>query len=288
MGWVLVATAAAARGLSDSEIATIARAAGAEGRRLGPEAAEFALAVRPPDDAPARAGLDGVDLNAVAREGRRKRILIADMDSTIIGVECIDELAAEAGLGARVRAITERAMAGELDFEGALRARLALLDGLEEAALERVWTERIRLNAGARTLVRTMAAAGATTVLVSGGFTWFTERVAAAAGFAEHRANRLRFQGGRLVGAPEEPVLGADAKLEALGEIAARTGRSPADALAIGDGANDIPMVRAAGLGVGYRPKPALAAAADAVLRHSDLSAALYLQGYRAADIPLD
>jgi phosphoserine phosphatase len=174
-------------------------------------------------------------------------------------------------------------MAGELDFAGAVRARLELMQGLPESALEQVFAERIRLNPGARTLVRSMAARGAHTALVSGGFSFFTQRVAAAAGFAEHRANHLIFEAGRLAGVAE-PILGRAAKLAALEEIAARLGLTPADAIAVGDGANDLAMVEAAGLGVAYRAKPGLEARADAVIRRADLTALLYLQGYAEAE----
>ena len=283
MGQVLVLTASAARGLADDEIAAIARAAGGGApRRLGGSAAEIPLD-RAPDLDALRAAHPEIDVNAVPAEGRRKRFLIADMDSTIIPVECIDELADYAGVKAEVAAITERAMAGELDFAGAVRARLELMLGLPEAVLERVVAERIRLNPGARLLARTMAAHGAYTALVSGGFSFFTARVAEAAGFAEHRANRLIFEGGRLAGVAE-PILGREAKLAALEEIAARLGVTPADALAVGDGANDLAMVEAAGLGVAFRAKPALEARADAVIRHGDLTALLHLQGYSEAD----
>ena len=207
-------------------------------------------------------------------------MLIADMDSTMIPVECIDEIADFAGVKPQVAEITERAMAGEIDFEGALRARLALIRGLPEQALAQVFGERISLNPGARVLVRTMAANGAHTALVSGGFSYFTERVAAAAGFAEHRANRLLFVDGALSGAVSEPILGRAAKLQALTEIAAQHGIGPDMAMAVGDGANDISMIEAAGLGVAYHAKPALEDKADAVIRHSDLTALLHLQGY--------
>lgn len=279
MAHVLVLTAPAGRGLEDAEIAAVARAAGGgEAHRLGRAAADIFLESLP-DLAHLRAAHPGIDLNVLPAAGRRKRLLIADMDSTIIGVECIDELADYAGVKAEVAAITERAMAGELDFEGALRERLGLMTGLPEAVLERVVAERIRLNPGARTLVRTMAAHGAHTMLVSGGFSFFTARVAEAAGFAEHRANRLIFKEGRLAGVAE-PILGRAAKLAALEEACARLGIAPAAALAVGDGANDRAMLEAAGLGVAYRAKPALEAVADAVIRHADLSALLHLQGY--------
>ena len=279
MGHVLVVTAPAARGLSDSEAAAVARAAGGGApQRLGSTAADIPLETLP-DLAALRADHAGIDINVVPAEGRAKRILIADMYSTVIPVECIDEVADYAGVKAEVAAITERAMAGELDFAGALRARLDLMTGLPEDALERVYAERVRLNPGARTLVRTMAAHGAHTILVSGGFTWFAERVAAAAGFAEHSANRLVFEQGRLASVAE-PILGREAKRAALEAAAARLGVTPAEALAVGDGANDLAMVEAAGLGVAYRAKPALEARADAVIRHADLTALLHLQGY--------
>ncbi len=241
----------------------------------------------PPELEALRAAHPGLDLNAVPAEGRRKRLLIADMDSTIIPVECIDELADYAGVKAEVARITGEAMAGGLDFAEALRARLALMQGLSESVLERVFAERVSLNPGARVLARTMAAHGAHTALVSGGFTFFTARVAAAAGFAEHRANELIFEGGRLAGVAE-PILGGAAKLAALEEITARLGLDPAAAIAAGDGANDLGMVEAAGLGVAYHAKPALEAAADAVIRHADLTALLHLQGYAEAAFSRD
>ncbi|MEM6489156.1 MAG: phosphoserine phosphatase SerB [Pseudomonadota bacterium] len=281
--WVVVVTAAASQGVSDSDAAAVCAALGPDAgppRRLGPAAVEIPCAGRPaagPAVYPA-----GLDVNVVPAAGQRKRLLIADMDSTMIGCECIDELADLAGVGPEVSAVTERAMAGELDFDGALRARVALLRGADAALIDRVWAERIRLNPGAETLVRTMAAAGAHTMLVSGGFTVFTARVAAAAGFAEHRANRLEVADGRLTGRVLPPILGRAAKAEAMAEALAARGLTPADALAVGDGANDLAMVQAAGLGVAYRAKPRLAEAADARLDHSDLDALLALQGIGA------
>ncbi|HUS53582.1 MAG TPA: phosphoserine phosphatase SerB [Thermohalobaculum sp.] len=264
-----------------SDIAAIARnlRQSAEPRWLGAAAAEIACDEHPVLGA-LRAAYPGIDINAVPAQQRRKRILIADMDSTVIPVECIDEIADFAGVKAQVADITERAMAGELDFEGALGARLELVKGLPGSALAQVFAERISLNPGARVLVRTMAANGAHTALVSGGFTYFTERIAAAAGFAEHRANRLLFENGSLSGKVAEPILGRAAKLQALTEIAANLGIGPDMALAVGDGANDISMVEAAGLGVAYYAKPALEGKANAVIRHSDLTALLHLQGY--------
>jgi phosphoserine phosphatase len=213
-------------------------------------------------------------------EGRRKRLLIADMDSTIINVECLDELADFAGVKDQVSAITERAMRGELEFEGALRERVAMLKGLGIASLQQAYDERVRLNPGARTLVRTMAANGARCVLVSGGFSFFTGRVAQAAGFHADRANTLHEADGVLLGTVGEPILGREAKLAALKEEAAGLGAPLSATLAIGDGANDLAMIEAAGLGIAYRAKPIVAAQADAKVDHADLTALLHFQGY--------
>lgn len=215
---------------------------------------------------------------------RRKRVLVADMDSTIINVECIDELADYVGLKPHIAAITERAMRGELDFATALRERVKLLAGVPERAIEEVWRERVTLNAGARELVQTMRAHGGHAVLVSGGFRQFTRLVRDAVGFDDDRANELIVENGRLAGRVAEPILGAEAKLDALQAICAARGLAPTDAVAVGDGANDAAMVRAAGLGVAYRGKPILKAAARAVIDHADLTALLYLQGYRQTD----
>lgn len=262
-------------------------AGGDESRRLGDAAAEIACGERPPLD-DLRAAFPGIDINAVPARGRRKHLLIADMDSTMIPVECIDEVADFAGVKPQVSAITERAMRGEIDFSGALRERVALIAGLPEAALADVYDQRIRLNPGARTLVRTMAAHGAYCALVSGGFTFFTERVAKEAGFAENRANRLLFEDGKLTGKVAEPVLGRAAKLETLRELTGTLGIGPDQVLSVGDGANDLDMIRAAGLGVAFRAKPALVAEADAVIDHADLTALLYLQGYSQGDFMQD
>jgi phosphoserine phosphatase len=221
-----------------------------------------------------------VDLCVQPWEGRRKRLLVADMDSTIIGCECLDELADFAGVKAEVAAITERAMRGEIGFEGALTERVAMLKGLPLSALEHCYAERVRLNPGARTLVRTMAAYGARCVLVSGGFRFFTGRVAAEAGFHADRANSLIDDGAALTGAVGLPILGREAKLAALNEEAAALGVPLAETLAIGDGANDLAMIQAAGLGVAYRAKPLVAAEAHARIDHADLTALLYFQGY--------
>jgi phosphoserine phosphatase len=224
--------------------------------------------------------LPGVDVVVQPRAGRRRRLLAADMDSTMILVECIDELADFAGVRAQVAAVTEQAMRGELDFEAALDARVALLAGLDEAAIDRCREERVRPTPGARTLVRTMRANGAFTLLVSGGFTRFAEPVAEALGFEAVAANVLAIERGRLAGSVARPVLGAEGKKQAMIEAAARRGIKLADALAVGDGANDAPMVRAAGLGIAFRARPALAAAADARIDHGDLTALLFAQGY--------
>lgn len=225
------------------------------------------------------------DVNLVATAHRRKKLLIADMDSTIISCECLDELADMVGLKPKVAAITERAMRGEIEFAPALRERVALLKGLPLAALERVYRERVRLNPGARTLVATMRAHGARAFLVSGGFTFFTRRVAGEAGFTAEQANILLDDGEKLSGAVAEPILGREAKLEALEHEAAGMGLDLAETLAVGDGANDLAMIRRAGLGVAYHAKPVVAEAAGAAIAHSDLTALLYLQGYREDEI---
>jgi phosphoserine phosphatase len=219
---------------------------------------------------------------------RRKRLLIADMDSTIIGCECLDELADFAGVKAEVSAITERAMRGEIGFEGALRERVGMLKGLPIGALEQCYAERVRLNPGARTLVTTMALFGAHCALVSGGFSFFTSRVARAAGFHTDRANTLIEADGVLTGEVGDPILGREAKLAALNEDASALGIGLAETLAIGDGANDLAMINAAGLGVAYRAKPLVAAEADARVDHTDLTALLYFQGYRTDQFAKD
>ena len=223
-----------------------------------------------------------VDFCVQPANGRRKRLLVADMDSTIIGCECLDELADFANLKAEIAEITTRAMAGEIPFEGALRERVAKLRGLGVDALQRTYDERVRLNPGARTMVRTMTRHGARCVLVSGGFEFFTSRVASEAGFAAQLANRLFDDGARLTGEVAEPILGREAKLQALIEEAEALGVDMTATLAIGDGANDLAMIQAAGLGVAYRAKPVVAAQADAQIKHGDLTALLYFQGYGA------
>ena len=231
-----------------------------------------------------RAGVRALeaDIAILPAANRRKRLLISDMDSTIIGQECLDELADFAGLKAEVSAITERAMRGELDFEGALTTRVAMLKGLRLSALEAAYRERITLNPGARTLTATMKAHGAHALLVSGGFTFFTSRVAEASGFDAHRGNTLSDDGAVLIGDVGRPILGREAKLAALDDAAAAHGLVRDDALALGDGANDLDMIRAAGLGIAYRAKPIVAEQAAAAINHTDLTAALFFQGYTA------
>ncbi len=225
-----------------------------------------------------------IDVAVVPSENRRKRLLIADMDSTMIGQECIDELGALAGAGERIKGITAAAMRGELDFEGALKARLALMKGLPESAIAQVLRERITFTEGGRTLIATMKANGAYAALVSGGFVQFTGHVADHLGFDEHRANELIIEKNALTGSVREPILGRDAKVFALHELAKRLGLSLADTLAVGDGANDIPMLKDAGLGVALHAKPKVQDAVSVSINHGDLTALLYLQGYRRAE----
>jgi phosphoserine phosphatase len=232
--------------------------------------------------------IDGVDVNAVPLADRRKSVLIADMDSTIIPVECIDELADYAGAKAQVSEITERAMQGELDFEAALDARVALIKGLTLGDIEACYQERVSLNPGARVLVRTMAAHGALTGLVSGGFTLFTRRVAEKAGFLINHANVLEIENERLTGTVARPIVTGETKRKKLHAFAAQKGVASAQVLAVGDGANDTLMVKDAGLGVAYRAKSVLQNAANARINHSDLTALLALQGYKASDYVRD
>ena len=215
---------------------------------------------------------------------RRKALIVADMDSTMITVECIDELADYAGIKAEVAAVTEAAMRGELDFEGALDARVALLAGLSESVVAQCLAERVRIMPGAKALVRTMRANGAEAVLVSGGFTRFAEPVAAEIGFTRAIANVLLIEDGRLNGKVAKPIVGSATKAETLLAAIDRRGIDPALSLAVGDGANDLAMIQRAGLGVAYHAKPIVAAAAGARIDHGDLSALLYAQGYKRAD----
>ncbi len=246
------------------------------------EAAEFVIPAIPDNQWDVWADLQNacVDLIVQPHEGRRKKMLLADMDSTMIRQECIDELAAEAGVGARVADITARAMNGALDFEEALIERVGLLKGLPEAMIEQVLDQRITHMPGGYELVNTMKAHGAYAALVSGGFTAFTARVAAALGFDEHRANTLLISDGQLTGDVQRPILGKAAKVEALEEITVRLGISEQDVLAVGDGANDLGMLKRAGTGVALHAKPTVQAECDIRINHGDLTALLFLQGF--------
>jgi phosphoserine phosphatase len=227
----------------------------------------------------------GLDINLLKTDRRRKKLLLADMDSTIINVECLDELADMAGLKPQIAAITERAMRGELEFEAALQKRVGMLKGLKLDALERTYAQRVRLNPGAKSLLATMRAHGAHTMLVSGGFGYFTQRVAEAAGFHAERGNTLLDDGVALTGEVAIPILGREAKLHALEEAVATLKIDFDETLAVGDGANDLAMIQKAGLGVAYHAKPVVAAAAGAAINHNDLTALLYLQGYSDDEI---
>lgn len=226
----------------------------------------------------------GIDLVVQPAEGRKKQMLLADMDSTMIQQECIDELADEAGVGAHVAGITRRAMNGELDFEAALRERVGLLRGLPVSVIASVLRDRITLMPGGPVLVATMKANGAHAALVSGGFTAFTAKIAALLGFDENRANTLLEADGRLTGEVAQPILGKQAKVDALAEITARLGLREAQVMAVGDGANDLGMLRRAGAGVALHAKPVVAAECDIRINHGDLTALLYIQGYAVED----
>ena len=260
---------------------------GGAARWLNPGiAAEFDLAEMPGNRWQVWEDLQaqGIDLALQPAAGRRKKMLLADMDSTMIAQECIDELADLAGFGPQVAAITARAMNGELEFEPALRERVALFRGMDAGIVDRVLAERITFTPGGRELVATMRAHGAHTALVSGGFTAFTARVAAELGFDEHRANLLVRHGDRLAGTVAEPILGRQAKVDALEAIAARLGIGPEDVIAVGDGANDLGMLGRAGAGVALHAKPVVAAQCELRVNHGDLTALLYLQGYAVTD----
>ncbi|SPF79267.1 Phosphoserine phosphatase [Aliiroseovarius pelagivivens] len=251
------------------------------------EAAEFSLDALPDNRWDVWGDLQkmGVDLIILPAEGRKKKMLLADMDSTMIQQECIDELADEAGVGERVKDITARAMNGELDFEGALTERVGLLKGLPESVIGDVLANRITLMPGGQALLATMKANGAYAALVSGGFTAFTAHVAATLGFDENRANTLNVADGALTGTVGMPILGREAKVQALKEITARLGLSHDDVMAVGDGANDLGMLGLAGAGVALHAKPSVAAECDIRINHGDLTALLFIQGYAQSDI---
>lgn len=249
-------------------------------------AAEFSLPFVPENRWDAWEGYQGLGFDLVVQPeaGRRKKMLLADMDSTMIGQECIDELADMAGVGPRVAAITARAMNGELDFEGALIERVGLLKGLPESVIGKVLAERITFTPGGQELIATMKANGGYAALVSGGFTAFTEAVAGALGFDENRANTLLAEDGHLTGDVARPILGREAKIAALKEISVRLGLAHAEVMAVGDGANDLGMLNLAGAGVALHAKPAVAAQCDIRINHGDLTALLYIQGYSVED----
>jgi phosphoserine phosphatase len=276
--------------LDRAAVASLERALGATARSLAPDEA-CELPVDDLDAAGIRARIEAAmppapphDLVVLPAEGRRKRLLVSDMDSTMITVECIDELADYLGVKPEVSAITRRAMDGEIDFVGALRARVALLEGLPVDVFDEVFRERVRLMPGARALVRTMRAWGACTALVSGGFVPFVERVRAAIGFDLAQANRLESLNGHLTGHLLGPIRGPQSKLALLRQLTRVLRLPPTATLAVGDGANDLPMLRAAGLGVAFRPTPPVAQLAPISIRWGDLTALLYLQGVPKRD----
>jgi phosphoserine phosphatase len=278
--------------LSPATIARVRDAVGGGGGAadiLSPDEAIDIAVANAPDMAAVQAALEGAAIDAIATpaDQRRKGLLIADMDSTIVTGETLDELADFAGLKQRIAAITARAMNGELDFKAALRERVAMLQGLPVDALEQTW-QRVRLTPGARELVATMRAHGAYAALVSGGFSFFTGRVAALCGFDMHRSNALLDDGIALTGHVAEPILDRDTKLATLTQLADERGLPLSATLAVGDGANDLDMLSAAGLGVAFRAKPVVAAAARARVDHADLRALLFAQGYHAGQFSAD
>lgn len=274
--------------LTDDPLAAVlAAAAPAEVRRLGPAAVDLVFDSMPD---PALLGQVGTivpaDLVLQPEDQRRKKLLIADMDSTVIEQECLDELADVAGVGPQIAAITERAMRGELDFETALSERLSMLAGLSAAAIDMVLDNRLSLSSGAESAVRTMNKHGAVTALVSGGFDTFVDAIAARCGFSQTRSNRLEIDAaGNLTGRVIPPILGREAKAETLQSLCDEHAIATADALAVGDGANDLAMIGLAGLGVAYRAKPAVRQAADAAIHHTDLRTLLYFQGFTDDEI---
>ena len=237
----------------------------------------------------ARDALSGsaIDTVCTSIEGRRKKLLISDMDSTVIDQECIDELGDAIGIGSQIREITATVVNGDISFSDALRKRLALMIGMDRRLLKSVYEERISLKAGARTLVQTMRHHGAFCILVSGGFSYFTHRIAERIGFHDHQGNELAFEDGKLTGQVLEPILGRSAKLDTLKSLCDDKGLAPSDVLAVGDGANDIKMVEAAGLGVAFHGSESLRKRANARIDHGDLTALLYIQGFRKSEFVL-
>ncbi|MCH8182747.1 MAG: phosphoserine phosphatase SerB [Proteobacteria bacterium] len=237
----------------------------------------------------ARDALSGsaIDTVCTAIEGRRKKLLVSDMDSTVIDQESIAELGDAIGLGSRIRRITAAVVRGDMGVSEALRERMALMKGMEHSLLESVYEERISLKAGARTLVQTMRRHGAFCILVSGGFSFFTRRIAERIGFDDHHGNQLEFEDGKLTGAVLEPILGRSAKLSALTKLCDERGLAPCDVLAVGDGANDIEMIEGAGLGVAFHGADSLKKQANACIDHGDLTALLYIQGFRKSEFVL-
>ena len=286
---MFIATLIAAGRLGESDLARAVEIAGGGELRWIDEGDAADLLLGPVEDWRAlrdrlEAGLPGVDVFVQQAESREKRLLVADMDSTMVGQECIDELADFAGKKAEIAAVTERAMQGEIDFADALHARVAELNGLGVGCLERCRTERVTHNAGARTLVQTMRARGAGTLLVTGGFHDFADPLAAELGFEEVRANHLESMYGHLTGRVSGEIVDASAKARALIERREQLGLARTEVLAVGDGANDAPMIEEAGLGVSYRGKPKLEAIAAARIRHGDLTALLWAQGIPKAE----